>query len=226
MSNYTKSTNFATKDTLVSGNPSKIVKGTEIDTEFNAIASAIASKADTASPTFTGTPAVPTATAGSNTTQIANTAYVKAALEGIGGTIVQSVISQNGSYSATSATAFVPTGHTATITPTSTDSKILILVTGFMWQTNIYAFSGNVYSTIYRGATNLAGGTAGFTMTNVNTAASPGGASVYGSVAFSHLDSPSSTSSLTYQVYIRCEGGANAAWNGNGVGSIILLEIL
>lgn len=75
MSNYTKATNFATKDTLPSGNSGKIVKGTEIDDEFNAIASAVASKADTASPTFTGTPAAPTASAGTNTTQIATTAF-------------------------------------------------------------------------------------------------------------------------------------------------------
>ena len=54
MSNYTKATNFASKDSLASGNPLKIVKGTEIDTEFNSIATAIATKADTASPTFTG----------------------------------------------------------------------------------------------------------------------------------------------------------------------------
>ena len=33
MSDYTKSTNFATKDNLTSGNPAKIVKGTEIDTD-------------------------------------------------------------------------------------------------------------------------------------------------------------------------------------------------
>jgi hypothetical protein len=46
MSNYTKSTNFATKDALVSGNALKIVKGTEIDTEYNNIAIAIATKAD------------------------------------------------------------------------------------------------------------------------------------------------------------------------------------
>jgi len=42
VSNYTKSTNFATKDALASGNPLKIVKGTEIDTEFNNIATAVA----------------------------------------------------------------------------------------------------------------------------------------------------------------------------------------
>ena len=86
MSNYTKSTNFATKDALASGNPLKIVKGTEIDTEFNNIATAVATKADLASPTFTGTPTLPTGTvavtqsAGNNTTAIATTAFVQAAI--------------------------------------------------------------------------------------------------------------------------------------------------
>jgi hypothetical protein len=60
MTNYTKTTNFATKDTLPSGNANKIVKGTEIDTEFNNIATAVATKADTAGPTFTGTVTIPT----------------------------------------------------------------------------------------------------------------------------------------------------------------------
>lgn len=80
MSAYVKATNFATKDTLPTGDANKIVKGTEIDNEFNAIAGAISSKADLASPTFTGSPAAPTATAGSNTTQIANTSYVRGEL--------------------------------------------------------------------------------------------------------------------------------------------------
>ena len=54
MSNYTKSTNFAAKDSLETGNPAKLVKGTEIDTEFDNIASAIASKADANNITLTG----------------------------------------------------------------------------------------------------------------------------------------------------------------------------
>jgi len=54
MSNYSKSTNFATKDNLSPGNPLKIVKGTEIDTEFNNIATAIATKTDNSSATITG----------------------------------------------------------------------------------------------------------------------------------------------------------------------------
>ncbi len=79
MSNYTKATNFAAKDSLPSGNAGKIIKGTEIDTEFNNIASAISSKADTNSPTLTGTPLAPTASSGTSNTQIATTAFVSAA---------------------------------------------------------------------------------------------------------------------------------------------------
>ena len=55
MSNYVKSTNFAIKDSLVTGNPSKIIKGTEINTEFDNIASAITSKADANNEALTGT---------------------------------------------------------------------------------------------------------------------------------------------------------------------------
>jgi hypothetical protein len=89
MSNYVQSTNFATKDALPSGDPLKIVKGTEINTEFNNIAVAVATKADLISPTFTGTPALPTGTtavtqsAGNNTTALATTAFVTAGLQAL-----------------------------------------------------------------------------------------------------------------------------------------------
>ena len=46
MSNYSKSVNFAVKDTLQSGDPNKIVSGAEIDTEFNNISSASTTKID------------------------------------------------------------------------------------------------------------------------------------------------------------------------------------
>jgi hypothetical protein len=80
MSNYTKLTNFASKDSLASGNPLKVIKGTEIDDEFESIETAVATKADLASPTFTGTPAATTAASSTNTTQIATTAFVQAAI--------------------------------------------------------------------------------------------------------------------------------------------------
>lgn len=81
MSNYVKATNFTTKDTLNTGDPNKIVKGTEIDTEFIAIASAISSKADLASPALTGIPTAPTAELLTSTSQIATTAFVQAAMQ-------------------------------------------------------------------------------------------------------------------------------------------------
>jgi len=54
LSNYTKTTNFASKDNLSPGNPLKIVKGTEIDTEFNNIQTAVGTKTDNASANITG----------------------------------------------------------------------------------------------------------------------------------------------------------------------------
>ena len=101
MSNYTQSTNFATKDALPSGDPLKIVKGTEINTEFNNISVAIATKADLTSPAFTGTPSAPTASAGTNSTQLATTAYIDAAVTAIKtalfpvGAIYTAVVSTN-----------------------------------------------------------------------------------------------------------------------------------
>jgi hypothetical protein len=68
MSNYTKTTNFAAKDALSSGDPNKIVKGTEIDAEFNNIATAVATKRDSSQAiTLTGD------ATGSGTTSIAVT---------------------------------------------------------------------------------------------------------------------------------------------------------
>ena len=87
MTNYVQSTNFATKDALTSGDPLKIVKGTEINTEFANIAIAVATKADLASPTFTGTPSLPTGTtgvtqsSGNSSTLLATTAFVQAAFQ-------------------------------------------------------------------------------------------------------------------------------------------------
>ena len=54
-------------------------------TDTEVTVASIAAKASLASPTFTGTPAAPTATSGTNTTQIATTAFVAAAVPDISG---------------------------------------------------------------------------------------------------------------------------------------------
>lgn len=58
MADYITSINFTAKDSLPSGDPQKIIKGADFQTEFDAIAIASATKADLSSPTFTGTTTV------------------------------------------------------------------------------------------------------------------------------------------------------------------------
>lgn len=55
MSNYTKLVNFTEKDDKPVTDPAKVIKGSEFDDEFDAIAFAIGTKADSANPTLTGT---------------------------------------------------------------------------------------------------------------------------------------------------------------------------
>ena len=55
MSNYVKSTNFTAKDSLPTGDANKVIRGSEFDTEFNALQVSSATKANLGSPTFTGT---------------------------------------------------------------------------------------------------------------------------------------------------------------------------
>ena len=83
MANYLKVTNFAVKDGLTTGDPNKIVKGAEINFEFDAIQTSINGKADLESPVFTGAPKAPTAPLGTETTQLASTLFVKNAIDAI-----------------------------------------------------------------------------------------------------------------------------------------------
>lgn len=84
MSNYTPATNFTAKDNLITGNPSKLIKGSDIDAELSAIAAAIASKGDSANymplagGTFTGNVYGVTPAAGDSSTKLATTAFVVA----------------------------------------------------------------------------------------------------------------------------------------------------
>ena len=219
MSNYTKATNFATKDTLPTGNAGKIVKGTEIDTEFNAIATSVATKADIASPTFTGTPSAPTATVGTDSSQLATTAFVQDALSALGGLkIIQTVTVSGGSGSTTSG-SFTATSATASITPTSASSKILVLISGMFWQTNGYG--GNAFATIFRNVSNV-NSSSPMAMAAVPTNSN----SSYGSTAMIVLDSPSATSATSYTVYISADSGGTANWGAYSSSRITLLEIL
>ena len=86
MADYTKLTDFASKDALPAGNALKKVKGTEIDDELNAISNAVATKINTTGGTFSGTVRGPTPTANDSSTKLATTAYVQTEIGQLGGT--------------------------------------------------------------------------------------------------------------------------------------------
>lgn len=95
MSDYSITTDFAAKDALTTGDANKIVKGTEITAELQAIRTAVNSKADTVSPTLTGTPLAPTASLGTNTTQIATTAFVLQSIYPVGSIYINASVATN-----------------------------------------------------------------------------------------------------------------------------------
>ena len=87
MSNYTKTTDFAAKDGLPSGDSGKIIKGAEFETEFDNIVTAIATKANSAGPTFSGT--VTYATLNDGTTALTSTVAELNILDGVTSTAAE-----------------------------------------------------------------------------------------------------------------------------------------
>ncbi len=80
MADYTIAVSWAGKDALADSDANKVISGDDFNTEFTTVQTAVNSKADIASETFTGTPLAPTASEATNTTQIATTAYVTTAI--------------------------------------------------------------------------------------------------------------------------------------------------
>jgi hypothetical protein len=121
----------------------------------------------------------------------------------------------NGAYLLiTTSTAYVSVPLAVSITPSSTSSKIMILVN----TTTYRAATG--YLTLYRDSTNVAGG---------NGLANPTGSSSsrFEPVSFSHLDSPNTTSSVQYTLYAASSssGTLYVGGDGNLINSITVMEI-
>jgi len=77
MADYTLAVSWSGKDALADSDANKVISGDDFHTEFTTVQTAINSKADIASETLTGTPIAPTAAVGTDSTQIATTAFVK-----------------------------------------------------------------------------------------------------------------------------------------------------
>jgi hypothetical protein len=160
-------------------------------------------------------------TAGANVTAVnrvtANTVSATNYL-GITGRIIQTVQTNNGTQSSTTGGSYSATGFTASITPTSVSSKILVLLYAPLWQTSGYG--GNAFLTLYRnGAAFISSGT------DIIVLSAPG-QNMYGSVSFNYLDSPATTSTIVYQPYIKADTGGITYFNGTAAATLTLLEIL
>jgi hypothetical protein len=144
MSNYSKTTDFAAKDALTTGNANKIVKGTEIDDEFDALQTAVNSKADVNNTTFTGSTTIPSVNCN-------------------GGAIDGTVI---GADTAAAVTGTIVTGSTSVRTPlieyTDGDDAIVIADGGGVTVANLTATTadvngGTIDNVVIGGATKAAG---------------------------------------------------------------------
>ena len=138
-----------------------------------------------------------------------------------GGKVLQVVTATDSTARSTTSTSFVTSSNTLSldITPSATSSKIYLLAT-FTGYGNTSGKS--TYYTFYRDSTNLGDATSGL----INTYDTNSTRIIGKPMAMSILDSPNSTSEITYQVYIKAESGGDTVMNyDNNKGSITAFEI-
>ncbi len=118
------------------------------------------------------------------------------------GTIVQVVSAQITSQVSSSSTSFTDiTGLSVSLTPSSTSSKVLIIVSGLGQSP-----SNTACFTVLRGATNLFDSSVGYISYGAD----------FGHIGLCHLDSPNTSSSVTYKMQFRCSGGSVNVGASNG----------
>ena len=114
------------------------------------------------------------------------------------GKVLQAITATDSTSRSTTSTSYVTGSNTlsVTITPSSASNKIFIQVSSSGYRNT----SNSAYYTIFRGATNLASSSGKLTFFNVNDKYMP--------ISMSFLDSPSTTSATTYQVYFKMAGAS------------------
>ncbi len=121
---------------------------------------------------------------------------------------------QNGGFLlSTSSASFQASTLTASITPSSSSNKIYVTVNSTIYTSN------NASVTLYRDTTNIGGSTYGFgRLTNPDD--------IWESFSITYLDSPSTTSSVTYKLGARSESGnIYVGGDGDQINTITLMEV-
>ena len=137
------------------------------------------------------------------------------------GSVLQVVNATYSTQVSSSSSTYADTGLTATITPTSATSKILVLFSQSCKKTNGNVGNG-VAIKLFRGATDL--GQVIYAYLYTNSAVDS-----YGQACTQYLDSPATTSATTYKTQFSNVGGNVASIavqaDGQGVSTITLMEI-
>ena len=135
-----------------------------------------------------------------------------AAVGASAGQVIQVVTATDQTTRTTTSSSFTLASSTLTlsITPSASANKVFVIVT-----TGIVGIQGHI--TIFRDSTNLGNGSNGMSYLNSD---------VYHAGAVSNLDSPNTTSAVTYEVRIRSDAGQVTTINTNSSkASITAFEI-
>ncbi len=145
---------------------------------------------------------------------------LKFATPASGGKVLQVVYGSHGTQASNNTATFTDTGLTATITPSLNTSKVLVLVSqnGCLKENN--NANNAVGLRLLRDSTDLGNFAVALTFTGVaekNT----------GAASFGYLDTPSTTSALTYKTQFKNDfnGTGVLVQHASAVSSIVLLEI-
>ena len=141
-------------------------------------------------------------TASGLNTAITNAGFVTSANAG---KVLQVLTATDSTQRTTTSTSFTDAGGTlaVAITPSSASNKILILMTSGGGNNG----TGTSSYSVYRDATNLGDATAGMSLYYASESANDWGFPL----AMSITDSPNTTSSITYQVYMKTTNASNTA---------------
>ena len=136
------------------------------------------------------------------------------------GKVLQAVYATTNTQVSSNVNTFSDTGLTATITPSATSSKVLVIVN----QNGLYKQGADIrmQGRLLRGSTNLGNFIGDETLRTSSDASFD-----MGGTGFSYLDSPSTTSATVYKTQFRNVDNTNTieVQNGSSVSSITLLEV-
>ena len=133
------------------------------------------------------------------------------------GVVLQAVTATDGTGLSSSSTSYIDTGLSASITPSSSSNKVLVLVSMGVFGADASGSAGAAHK-LLRDSTDLV-------IHSSNGAHGMSGYIYTAGTSFTYLDSPSSTSSLTYKVQFKSNGGENFVTDNGSTAVMNLLEV-